>query len=160
MANVPTTGELNINIIFEDGGGKRTPNGDTQNPSNPVQEGLPSAKNPTESGAQSTVRHFALNAMQSVGQKVVNTAVSNIGFRTGNYAKQSTAESAINAVTTGAGIAMLAYSTNIYVAIAALAVQAISMGVEAKNEQLRIDRENFAYSQKARKLGFTVNRSR
>lgn len=159
MASIPTTGELNINILFEDGAGKRTPNGDTQNPSNPVQEGLPNAKSPTESGAQSTVKHFALNAMQSVGQKVVNTAVSNIGFRTGNYARQSTAESAVNAVTTGAGIAALAYS-NVYLAIAALAVQAISMGVEAKNEQLRLDRENFANSQKARKLGFTVNRSR
>lgn len=124
---VPTTGELNINILFNGEGGEPTTEQQAGNPSAPENVGQPNESEPTSSGNGSLTLSAGVNVAISLGKQAVNAAVSNIGLATGNNYAQSRIQGAISAISTVAALAASASNPLTFAATAgALLISGVS----------------------------------
>ena len=118
---VPTTGELNINILFNGEGGEPTTEQQAGNPSAPTNIGKPNEADPTSAESGSLTLSAGVNVAMSLGKQAVNAAVSG-----DNYA-QSRIQGAISAISTMAALAMSAANPLTFAATAgSLVISGIS----------------------------------
>lgn len=155
MANVQTTGETHIHILFE---GSQAPDAPKSTPASPKQEGAPSKSDPLKSESQDTAATVALNIGMSLGKQAVNTAVSNIGLATGNYYMQSQVQNGMKAVSMAMGLGAAAVSGNIPALIMQIGGMAISAGSQIYQEYKQREHDNYVAAQNARRAGFTEDR--
>lgn len=159
MANIPTTGELNFNIIFKNENGETT-NGDPQNPSNPKQDGQPSNSNPIEPKNKNTAATLALNTTVTLGKQAANSAISSIGVATGNYRAQRIAQNVASGVETGIGLIAGIATGNFVMVAVSLASKAITAATQYYQQQKQTEIENKTAERNARLYGFSANRNR
>jgi hypothetical protein len=156
MSGIPTTGEATIVIQMPESAGGGLPE-EAPSPSKPQSEGNKS-KDPVNGDKKGQVKTaLAVNAVKSVAKQAVSAAVSNIGLATGNYYLQSQVEEGVQLVSKGIGIGA-AFASNVYVGIAAVAMEGVSMLSDYFKQKKEMDIENFAAAQYAKRLGFTVGR--
>ena len=147
----------NITIVDEREG---TGTGKAANPSNPVQEGAPNKRNPTQAGSKDTALHMALNGAERLGKQAVNSAISNIGLATGNYTAQRKAQAMVSMTETATGIIAGIATGNVALVAAQVAGQAISYAAQRYQEIRQNEIENYKAAQYARLAGFRSNRNR
>ena len=156
MSGIPTTGEATIVIQMPESAGGGLPE-EAPSPSKPQSEGNKS-KDPVNGDKKGQVKTaLAVNAVKSVAKQAVSAAVSNIGLATGNYYLQSRVQEGMQMLEKGIGIGT-AFASNVYVGIAAVAMEGVSMLSDYFKQKKEVDIENFAAAQYAKRLGFTVGR--
>lgn len=155
MANVQTSGETHIHILFENGKSGDAPE---STPAAPKQEGEPSKSNPLKSKSDGTNAQIALNIGMSLGKQAMNTAVSNIGLATGNYYMQSQVQNGIRTVSSMIGLGTAVASGNIPALIMQIGGMAISAVSQTYQDYKQRQIENYAAAQNARRAGFTEDR--
>jgi hypothetical protein len=156
MSGIPTTGETTIVIQMPETSGGGLPE-EAPSPSKPQSEGNKS-KDPVNGDKKGQVKTaLAVNAVKSVAKQAVSAAVSNIGLATGNYYLQTRVQEGMQIVEKGVSIGA-AFASNVYVGIAAVAVEGVSMLSDYFKQKKEMDIENFAAGQYAKRLGFTVGR--
>jgi hypothetical protein len=155
--SIPTTGEMRIVIQMpETSGGDVQNDNNGKNPGAPIDESVVSS-NPVQGNGRSQVMlATAIQATKTIGLQAINASISNIGIATGNYDKQIKAQSIMSAASTITSLAVSAANPVTFgVTVASMA---ISMGVQAYQQQKQIERENYQASQYAKRLGLTVAR--
>lgn len=156
MSGIPTTGEATIVIQMPETSGGELPE-EAPSPSKPQDESNKS-KNPVRGDKKGQAKAaLAVNAAKSIATQAVNATVSNIGLATGNYYLQSRVEEGLQAVGKGVSIGA-AFASNVYVGIAAVAVEGVSMISDYFKQKKEVELENFAAAQYAKRLGYTVGR--
>ncbi|MGN0807980.1 MAG: hypothetical protein ACI4MN_06010 [Candidatus Coproplasma sp.] len=161
MADVPTNGEVNFNIVFKglDGDMPTNDNESEGNPAAPSNVGKPSASNSTSSNSKNVALAAGVNVALNMSKQAVNAAISNISIATGDSLTQERIQNGINTIGTSAAL-IAACCTNIYTAIAAVASLLISSGAKAWQEQNRLKWSNIDATNKAKIYGFASNEGR
>ena len=147
----------NITIVDEREG---TGTGKAANPSNPVQEGAPNKRNPTQAGSKDTALHMALNGAERLGKQAVNSAISNIGLATGNYTAQRNAQAVSSLFDTSIGLGSSIVTGNIALAAISIGAMAINLGNQYYQAKKQTDINNKIAEQYARRAGFSSYRNR
>jgi len=160
MANIPTNGEVNFNIIFNGGDGEEptTDNESEGTPAAPINDGKPSKKDSSSSKAKNVAVAAGVNTALSLGKKAVNSAISSIGLATGDYATQQKVQDGLNVASTAAGL--IASCSSIYTFVAAVGAFAISTGVKLWQEAEQNKWENRKAANYAKLYGFASNEGR
>lgn len=160
MADVPTNGEVNFNIVFKglDGDMPTNDNESEGNPAAPSNVGKPSASNSTSSNSKNVALAAGVNVALNMSKQAVNAAVSNISIATGDSLTQERIQNGINIAGTTAGL--IASCSNIYTAIAAVGALTISSIVKLWQEAEKNKWENKDAANKAKIYGFASNEGR
>ena len=152
---VPTTGELNINILFNGEGGEPTTEQQAGNPSAPTNIGKPNEADPTSAESGSLTLSAGVNVAMSLGKQAVNAAVS---LATGDNYAQSRTQGAISAISTVAALAMSVKNPLIFAAtVGALVISGISQVYQNYKER---QWENRRAAQYAVLYGFSSEEGR
>lgn len=160
MADIPTNGEVNFNILFngQDGSNPTNDNESKGTPASPSNVGKPSTDDSTTSNSKNIALAAGVNVAMNFGKQAVNAVVSNISAATGDNVTQQRIQQGIN--TAGTAVGLIASFSNPVTAIAAVSSLAISTGVRVWQECNRIKWDNKEAANKAKIYGFASNEGR
>lgn len=160
MADIPTNGEVNFNILFngEDGGSPSNDNENEGTPAAPSNVGKPNSGKSTESSAKNVALSAGVNVAMNLGKQAVNAAVSNISAATGDYVTQQRVQQSLSAA--GTAVGLISSFSNPFTAIAAVGALAISTGAKIWQEQNRLKWNNIDAANKAKLYGYASSEGR